>query len=110
MSVFVRSAVVAMAAGAVLLGGAATAAADDLPNCTAADLAGITGGVSTAMSAYLFTHPDVNAYMTGLKAMPKAERQQQIRNYMDANPEVKDQMTAIRQPVVDFNTRCGVSD
>ena len=92
-----------------MLGGAASAMADE-PNCTAADLAGITGGVSTATSAYLWTHPAVNDFMTSLKDLPKAERQQKIAEYMDANPQVKDELGAIRQPVVDFHNRCGVAD
>ncbi len=110
MSRIIRSAFVAVAAGAVMLGGAATAVADDQPNCTAADLAGITGGVQTATAAYLFTHPAVNDFMTSLKSIPKPDRQQKIREYMDANPQTKDEMTAIRQPVIDFHNRCGVAD
>ncbi len=109
MSRIIRSACVAVATGAVMLGSAATAMADE-PNCTAADLAGITGGVSTATSAYLFTHPVVNDFLTSLKAMPKSERQEKIREYMDANQQVKDELAAIRQPVIDFNNRCGVAD
>lgn len=110
MSVFVRSMWAAAAAGAVMLGGAPAALADDPPNCTAADLAGITGGVSNATAAYLFTHPDVNAFMTGLKALPRPERQEQIRTYMDANPQVKAELEGIRQPSTDFHQRCGVAD
>ena len=109
MSRIIRSALVAVAAGAVMLGGAASAMADE-PNCTAADLAGITGGVSTATSAYLWTHPDVNGFLTGLKDLSKDQRQQKIAEYMDANPQVKAELGAIRQPVVDFHTRCGVAD
>ncbi len=48
-------------AAAMLCGAAATAAADP-PNCTAADLAGVMSGVSAGTSAYLFTHPEVNAF------------------------------------------------
>ena len=93
MSVIVRSACAALAVSAAMLGSAATAMADE-PNCTAADLAGITGGVSTAVAAYLFTHPDVNGFLTGLKDLPKPERQAQIRSYMDANQQVKDELGA----------------
>src|SRR5690348_11740304 len=41
------------------------------PNCTAADLAQVSSGVAAATSAYLFTHPDVNAYFTSLKGQPR---------------------------------------
>ena len=87
----VRRAVVgAIGTGAVagaLLVAAAPAALADPPNCTAADLAGIVGGVSTATSAYLFTHPAVNAFFTGLTGAPEG----------------------IRQPLVDQKNRCGIS-
>ena len=48
--------------------------------------------------------------VTSLKALPKSDRQQKIREYMDANQQVKDELAAIRQPVIDFNNRCGVAD
>jgi hypothetical protein len=80
----VRRAVVgAIGTGAVagtLLVAAAPAALADPPNCTAADLAGIVGGVSAATSAYL-----------------------------DANPTVRSDLEGIRQPLVDQKNRCGIS-
>ena len=44
------------------------------PNCTAADLASVASGVSAATSAYLFTHPDVNDFFTGLEGEPRDTR------------------------------------
>jgi hemophore-related protein len=97
-------------AGAMLVGGAATAAAEPppapLPNCTAADLAGVMAGVGAATSAYLFTHPDVNAFFTSLKGQPKEEIRAQARTYLDANPQVRAELQGIRQPSVDFRNRC----
>jgi heme-binding protein len=108
MSVIVRSICAAVAIGAVMAVSPATASADDPPNCTAGDLAQIMTGVSAATSAYLFTHPDVNAFMTGLKTQPKDQRRDAIRAYMEANPQVKADFEGIRQPSVDFHARCGV--
>ena len=58
-------------AGAMLFGALPSAMADDPaknpPNCTAADLAGVSAGVSASTSAYLFTHPDVNWFFTSLE-------------------------------------------
>lgn len=110
MSVFVRSMCVAAVVGAVMLGNAASALADEPPNCTAGDLAQIMTGVSAATSVYMFSHPDVNAFFTGLKSLPKEERREQIRSYMEANPAVKADFDGIRQPSVDFHTRCGMAD
>ena len=92
-------------AGATLIGTAATAAADP-PNCTAADLAGVMSGVNSGMSAYLFTHPDVNNFFTGLKGKTREEMRTEISAYADANPQVRDEITAVRQPASDFRDRC----
>jgi hemophore-related protein len=94
-----------MIAGATLIGTAATAAADP-PNCTAADLAGVMSGVNTGMSSYLFTHPDVNNFFTGLKGKSRDEMRTEITAYLDANPQVRDELTGVRQPGADFRDRC----
>jgi len=93
-------------AGAVFVGTAGTAAADPPPNCTAADLAGVTAGVSAATSVYLFTHPDVNAFLTGLKDQPKDQIRAQFADYVAANPQLQADLQGIRQPMVDFRNRC----
>jgi hemophore-related protein len=103
---FVRSLIGAgVIAGATLIGTAATAAADP-PNCTAADLAGVMSGVNAGMSSYLFTHPDVNAYFTGLKGKSREEMRTEITAYMDANPQVRDEITAVRRAASEFRDRC----
>ena len=94
-----------MIAGAMLFSTAATAAADP-PNCTAADLAGVMSGVSAGTSSYLFTHPDVNTFFTGLKGKPREEMTTEIQAYMDANPQIRDEIQAVRQPAADFRVRC----
>jgi heme-binding protein len=94
-------------AGPLLFGAAATAAADP-PNCTAADLADVSSGVSAATSSYLFSHPDVNAFFTGLKGQPKSEIRGDVQNYLNANPQVQADLQGIRQPLVDLRNRCGV--
>jgi hemophore-related protein len=76
------------------------------PNCTAADLAGVAAGVAAATSAYLFTHPDVNDFFTGLRGLPDDAVQGDLRNYMDANPQVHNGLRGIRQPLTDLRDRC----
>jgi heme-binding protein len=105
---FVRNiTVAAMIAGATLIGTAATAAADP-PNCTAADLAGVMSGVSAGTSTYLFNHPDVNDFFTGLKGKSRDQMRSDIQAYMQANPQVHDELRAVRQPASDFRDRCNV--
>ncbi|GJF08763.1 membrane protein [Mycolicibacterium cyprinidarum] len=94
--------------GAVLLGTSLPAQAQPKPpNCTAADLAGIMSGITAATSAYLFTHPPVNDFMTNLGDMPREEKQAALGSFLDSNPAVKTDLQGIRQPAVDFRNRCG---
>lgn len=93
-------------AAAMLSAGAGSALADP-PNCTAADLAGVASGVSAATSAYLFTHPDVNNFFSGLQGKSRDQMRTEVTSYMDANPQVRTELTGIRQPLVDIRTRCG---
>ena len=99
--------------GAMLFAAAAPARADaedpapaPLPNCTAADLAQISAGVAAATSVYLFTHPDVNDYFTSLKGQSRSDVRDQLKQYMDANPQTHAELLGIRQPLTDFQNRC----
>ncbi|GAS91568.1 heme-binding protein [Mycolicibacterium brisbanense] len=94
-------------AGAMLFGAIPSAMADDPPNCTAADLAGVASGVSASTSAYLFTHPDVNAFFTGLKGLPRDQVRTKVHDYLEQNPQTKADLIGIRQPLVDLKNRCG---
>ena len=111
MLVNVRPVVVgALGAAAVagaLFAAAPSATADPAPNCSAADRAGIAAGVQAATSAYLFTHPDVNDFMTSLTGQPVDQVPANVRSYLDANPQVKAEIQSIRQPLVDMRERCG---
>jgi heme-binding protein len=98
-------------AGAMLFGVLPSAMADDPannpPNCTAADMAGVASGVSASTSAYLFTHPDVNGFFTSLEGLPRDQVRSKVQAYLNQNPSTKDDLTGIRQPLVDLKNRCG---
>ncbi|MDY6872163.1 MAG: heme-binding protein [Actinomycetota bacterium] len=101
-------------AGAMLFGAVAATAQPAPPpplppNCTAADLAGVAAGVSASTSAYLFTHPPVNDFFTSLEGQPRDQIRPQVEEYLDANPQVKADLTGIRQPLVDLKNRCGTA-
>ena len=106
-------------AGATLFGAVASAmadppdtapspvsAAEPPPNCTAADLAGVAAGVAAGTSAYLFTHSDVNDFLTSLKGQPLSDIRGDLQNYMNANPQVHADLLGIRQPLTDLRNRC----
>lgn len=104
-----RGAAVTLGAGAILLGSGTVAHADDLPpGCTSADMTGVMAGISAAMATYLFTHPDVNNFFSGLQGMPKTQVRDQTEDYLNANPGVRAELDAIRQPSRDFRDRCNL--
>jgi heme-binding protein len=79
------------------------------PGCSAADLARVSSGVASATSDYLYSlysHPDVNNFFTSLHGLPNDEIPNDVRNYMDANPQVRTDLTAIRQPLTDLRNGC----
>ncbi|QFS90609.1 hypothetical protein FIV07_07595 [Mycobacterium sp. THAF192] len=102
-----RAVAAAVGAGAVLLGTAAPAAAQP-PNCSSADLAGVMTGVMASTTAYLYTHPPVNAFFTTLGDLDREQKRIALAEFLDANPQVKAELQAIRQPTADFRDRCGV--
>jgi hemophore-related protein len=109
-----RSAVIGAACGAMLIGAASIASAEPgpalpPPNCTAGDLAVASGTVGTAMGDYLFSHPDVNDFFTGLRGQPNEEIHDRVQTYMDAHPQVESEITGIRQPLTDLRSRCDLA-
>lgn len=113
-----RSAVIGViGAGLMLFGGASLASAQPAPpapppppNCTAGDLATASGTVGTAMGVYLFTHPDVNNFFTSLRGLPNEEIRGRVQTYMDANPQVQNEINGIRQPLADLRSRCDLAE
>jgi heme-binding protein len=96
-------------AGALLSSGAGIAAADPAPrppNCSAADVASVAAGVATSLTTYLFTHPDVNEFYTGLQDQPKDQLGTQVQNYFSTNPQEEAELEGIRQPLTDIRERC----
>ena len=96
----------AIGTGAMLFASAAIALADPPPNCSAGDLAGVSSGVSAATANYLFTHPDVNNFFTGLKGQSRDAQRDNVQNYLNANPQIQADLQGIRQPLVDLKARC----
>jgi hemophore-related protein len=101
--------------GAMLFGAVGPAMADPgdpapaPPGCSAADLARVSSGVAAATSDYLFAHPDVNDYFTGLKGQGRVDARADLQDYMDAHPQTHQDLAAIRQPLTDMQNRCGLA-
>jgi hemophore-related protein len=77
------------------------------PDCSAADLEGVRAGVSASTSAYLFTHPDLNDFMTSLGGMSRSQVAAKVKGYMVSHPDEQADMAGIRQPLIDIKDRCG---
>jgi hemophore-related protein len=95
---------------AVVLGTAAPVHAQPPPpppNCTSADLSGVMTGVMASTTAYLYTHQPVNDFFTTLKGRSPEDRKAALEAFMTANPHVRTELQAIRQPMTDFRNRCG---
>lgn len=106
-----RVAVVIGAAACLGWGAAvASAVADVPPNCTGGDYAGVSTGVAAAMASYLFTHPEVNDAITSFEQLPRDRSAVALVDYQLAHPQVRAEMAGIRQPIVDFEVRCGYAD
>lgn len=110
MSFLVRTACASAIAGVALLGSGATAVSQPPPppNCTLADQSGVLSGVTASLSAYMFTHPDVNWFFTGLRGLPPDERRARVDEYLNTNPQVEAELTGVRAPMTDFRNRCGL--
>ena len=100
------------ATGAALLGvsplaNAAQDPGNNPPGCTSADLEGVRAGVDASTSAYLFTHPDLNAYVSTLQGLSRDQVAQQVDGYMTTHPQEDVEMNGIRQPLMDLKDHCG---
>lgn len=96
-------------AGAMLFGVVPSALADPPPpppGCSAGDYEQVKSEVSAATSAYMFSHPDVNAFFSSLKGEPRDQTRGQIQTYLNANPQTQSDLAGIRQPLRDMKDRC----
>lgn len=106
-----RRALGAAALTGVILGGAApTALADPPPppppGCSAADFDQLRSQVDSATAAYMFAHPDVNAFFSSLRGQPKDQMRNQVKTYLANNPQTQSDLEGIRGPLRDMKNRC----
>ena len=98
-------------AGAMLFGAAAIASAAAGTPRSAAVHGRRTGARDVRRHVrhvdYLTDHPAVNDFFTSLKGQPRDQISDEVTRYLDANPGVRTDLQAIRQPSVDFRQRCG---
>jgi len=105
-----RTAASIIGAGGVLVGVAAPAVAYDGPGCTAADIMAVEAQMTTAMAGYLFTHPEVNAFLSSTNGMPDGQRRSMIDDYLTANPQTQAEINAIKNPGAVLRDSCNIPD
>jgi hemophore-related protein len=103
-------AIVAGAATTATLFGSSPLAGAEPANCTSADLEGVRAGVDASTSAYLFTHPDLNQFMSTLQDLSREQVADHVKGYMASHPQENAEMTGIRQPLMDLKNHCGGLD
>lgn len=102
----IRLTAAALGIGVALCGAAGVAAAD--PGCTVADMTGVETGVAAGMTAYLWTHPDVNDFFTSVQGLPNDQAFAKTRDYLTANPGTKAELDAIQAPADVLRARCNI--
>jgi heme-binding protein len=58
-----------------------------IPRTAAQQIWNAGAGVSASTLAYLFAHPDLNDFMTSLKAMSREQVASKVKDYMASHPD-----------------------
>ncbi|TRW85602.1 hemophore-related protein [Mycolicibacterium sp. 018/SC-01/001] len=77
-------------------------------DCSASSVAGTVSTAAASEGAYLTANPQANEALTKIAAEPQPQSYQAYMAYFAENPQVKDQLTAIHEPVSALQDRCGV--
>jgi len=88
-----------------------TASADPAPaadDCNAAGLSATISSVTSALSDYFAAHPDVNQALIDATRQPAFVAVGQFDGYFKDHPQQADEIRAIKQPLTDFQGRCGM--
>lgn len=78
------------------------------PECTASNVAGTVSTAAASEGAYLTANPQTNEMLTTISAQPQPEAQSAYASFFAQNPQVKDDLSAIHQPVSALQDNCGV--
>jgi heme-binding protein len=78
------------------------------PDCAASNVAGTVSAAAASEGAYLTANPQTNEALTAISARPQPEAKSAYASFFDQNPRVKDDLSAIFQPVNALQDNCGV--
>lgn len=99
-----------LAAGAASVALSIRAGADPAPaaDCNAAGLASTISSVTQNLSTYFAAHPDANQALIDATRQPAFSAIGAFNTYFDEHPDEANDIRAIKQPLVDFQDRCGM--
>ncbi len=105
----------ALAGGVLIFGSAAILAPvvtaqpqpDDVPDCSAANVANTVSAAAAAEGAYLVANPPTHSQLSSISSQPQDQAQDAYNSFFEANPQARDDLAAIHQPVSALNEQCG---
>jgi hemophore-related protein len=113
----VRRGLYGMFAGGLLAFGSAAivvpaATAEPAPspgaNCTVSAIANASSTVSASTSTYLASHPQTDDALSQIAKESPDQATDAYRTYFAENPQVRNELKTIHQPVTNVSSQCGV--
>jgi heme-binding protein len=104
-----RTAIGILAAGAASVAMSIPASADPAPaDCSAAGLSATISSVTQNLSGYFAAHPDANQALIDATKQSAFSAIGAFNTYFNDHPDEANDIRAIKQPLVDFQNRCGM--
>ena len=85
-----------------------SASAEPVDDCNASGLSATISSVTTSLSKYFAAHPDVNQALIDATRQPAFIAVGQFDGYFADHPQEADEVRAIKQPLIDYQDRCGM--
>ena len=82
--------------------------AEPVDDCTAARLSATISSVTTSLSEYFAAHPETNQAWMDFTRQPAFIAVGQFDGYFADHPQEADEVRAIKQPLIDYQNRCGM--
>lgn len=85
-----------------------SAGAEPVDDCNASGLSATISSVTTSLSEYFAAHPDVNEALIGAARQPAFIALGQFDGYFADHPQEAEEVRVIKQPLIDYQNRCGM--
>ncbi len=82
--------------------------AEPVHDCNAAGLSATISSVTTSLSEYFAAYPETNQALMDFTRQPAFIAVGQFDGYFADHPQEADEVRAIKQPLIDYQNRCGM--